>query len=833
MTSQPDDAYDASKIKVLRGIEGVRKRPAMYIGDTSSRGLHHLVEEVVANAIDEAMAGFCTEIGVQLNVDGSVTVSDNGRGIPVDMHPTEHKPAVEVIMTTLHAGGKFDRVSYKVSGGLHGVGVTVVNALSEWLTVEVRVGGQVHHQRFERGLTASELKVLGSTKSTGTTVTFKPDREIFGDITFNFDAIAARLRELAFLNRGIRITLRDERSDKDRVFCYEGGIAAFVSHLNEGKEVLHKDVIFFSKEQDGIIVEVAMQYNDGYNESVFSFANNVNTVEGGTHLYGFRSALTRTLNAYAKAHGLLKNGEPPQGEDVREGLTAVISVKVPEPQFEGQTKTKLGNREVQGIVEAVVNDSLATYLEENPRSARAIVEKALLAAEARESARKARELTRRKSALSSGSLPTKLADCSSRDVESTELFIVEGQSAGGNAKQCRDALFQAILPLQGKILNVEKARIAKMLSHAEIQTLILALGTGIGADEFDLSKRRYGKIIIMTDADVDGAHIRTLLLTFFFRHMRELIEQGYVYLAQPPLYRVRRKNREQYYLTDEDFRSALIELGLDGTTLTILADGRQAAGAQLRELVDTLREMEDHERTLRAHGIALRSFLEARRAEDGRLPVFRVHAGAEHYFAYSEEEAGLIAARLAAERAAADTEEATAEEPEGHASQPEAPAEAQDTAPGEPPRAPQADSGITVTEIHESRDIERTLAKLEQRGLRVADYFPDPDPDAPPKFRLTYEAEAIELRAIAEIAPAIRRIGEKGIQIQRYKGLGEMNPDQLGVTTMSPESRTLLRVRLEDAVEADKLFALLMGNAVAPRREFIEHHALEATNLDI
>ena len=810
MGEGPALTYDASMIKVLKGIEGVRKRPAMYIGDQSTRGLHHLVEEVVGNSIDEAMAGFCTEISVQINMDGSVTVSDNGRGIPVDMHPTEHKPAVEVIMTMLHAGGKFDRVSYKVSGGLHGVGVTVVNALSEWLTVEVRVRGEVHHMRFERGITASELKVIGKSKGSGTTVTFKPDREVFSDATFNFDTIANRMRELAFLNRGVKITLRDERTDKDREFCYEGGIAAFVSHLNEGKEVLHKEVIFFDKEQDGIVVEVAMQYNDGYNENVFSFANNVNTIEGGTHLYGFRSALTRTINTYAKNHNLLKNDTPPQGEDAREGLTAVISVKVPEPQFEGQTKTKLGNREVQGIVEAIVNEHLGRQFEESPKIARAIVDKAVLAAEARESARKARDLTRRKSALSSGSLPTKLADCSSRDIDSTELFIVEGQSAGGNAKQCRDALFQAILPLQGKILNVEKARIAKMLAHEEIQTLILALGTGIGIEEFDVAKRRYGKIIIMTDADVDGAHIRTLLLTFFFRHMQALIREGYIYLAQPPLYRVRRKSREQYYLTDEDFRSALIELGLDGTTLIVLADQRRTSGNALRELVELLREMEEHDRSLRKHGIGLRAVIEQRQPEGGKLPVFRVHAaGGEHFFAHSEEEARLIAGRLAADR------------DDGEAPQP----------PDGAPAAP--DSTVAVTEIHEARDIEKTLARLGRRGFPIAHYFPDPDPDAPPRYRIEYEGDATDLGSISEIAPAVRAVGEKGIQIQRYKGLGEMNPDQLGVTTMSPESRTLLRVRLEDAVEADKLFALLMGNAVQPRREFIERHALEATNLDI
>jgi len=806
MAQKPDTAYDASKIKVLPGIEGVRQRPAMYIGDTSVRGLHHLVEEVVANSIDEAMAGYCTEISVQINADSSVTIADNGRGIPVDMHPREKKPALEVIMTRLHAGGKFDHRTYKVSGGLHGVGLTVVNALSEWLTVEVRRGGQVYHQRYERGKKASELKVIGKSKTTGTSITFKPDREIFPEATFSFDTIANRMRELAFLNRGVRITLRDERGDeeKEREYEYEGGIAAFVQHLNEGKNVLHRDVIFFEGEENRVAVEIAMQYNDGYNENVFSFVNNINTIEGGTHLYGFRSALTRTVNAYAKAQNLLKGKRTPQGEDTREGLTAVISVKVPKPQFEGQTKTKLGNREVQGIVETIINARLATYFEENPKTARAIVDKAVVAAEARESARKARDLTRRKSALSSGSLPTKLADCSSRDVESTELFIVEGQSAGGNAKQCRDAMFQAILPLQGKILNVEKARIAKMLSHNEIQTLILALGTGIGSEEFDIAKRRYGKIIIMTDADVDGAHIRTLLLTFFFRHMPDLIREGYIYLAQPPLYRVRRKNREQYYLTDADFRAALIELGLDGTSLTVEADRRTLSASQLRELVGLLLEMEEHERTLRKHGITLRSFLQHRTPE-GKLPLFRVHAAGEHHFAHTEEEARLIASQLAAD----------SDQPEVENGQ------------------PVLNGSLSISEIHESRDIEKTLAKLQRRGFPPDHYFPDPDPDAPPRYCLHYESETRPLRGICEIAPAIRAIGEKGIQIQRYKGLGEMNADQLGTTTMNPESRTLLRVRLEDAVEADKLFSLLMGSAVQPRREFIEKHALEATNLDI
>ena len=805
MPEKRSHTYDASHIKVLPGIEGVRRRPAMYIGDTGTRGLHHLVEEVVANSIDEAMAGYCTAIRVELNADGSVTVADDGRGIPVGIHPSEKKPAVEVIMTMLHAGGKFDRASYKVSGGLHGVGVSVVNALSEWLSVEVRRDGEIYHQRYERGKTASELKVIGKSRTSGTTVTFKPDPEIFETTEFNFDTIATRLRELAFLNRGVAITLRDEVSERERNFCYEGGIAAFVKHLNEGKNVLHKDVIYFEREENGIVVEVALQYNGGYSENVFSFANNVNTIEGGTHLYGFRSALTRTLNAYARKENLLRGDTIPQGEDAREGLSAVISVKLPEPQFEGQTKTKLGNREVQGIVEAIVNDRLGSYLEENPKTARAIVRKAILAAEARESARKARELTRRKSALTSGSLPTKLADCSSRDVHSTELFIVEGQSAGGIAKQSRDARFQAILPLQGKILNVEKARIARMLSHDEIQTLILAIGTGIGADEFDINKRRYGKIIIMTDADVDGAHIRTLLLTFFFRHMKELIERGHIYLAQPPLYRVRRKKREQYFLTDDDFRAALIELGLDGTSVTVLSDGHRLTPGELRELLDLLRQIERHETALLRRGITLRSLLAERRSDDGKLPLFRISTTAEHFFAHSEEEARAIASRVAATH---DTQEIE----NGEAL---------------------LDGSLSVTEIHESHDLEKIIAKLARRGFPPEQYLPPEDPEAPPLLRVEYEGETYELRSLAELPPTVRRIGEKGIQIQRYKGLGEMNADQLAITTMNPETRTLLRVQLEDAVEADKLFSLLMGTGVQPRREFIERHALEATNLDI
>ncbi len=540
------EKYDATAIKVLEGIEAVRKRPAMYIGDISEKGLHHLIEEVVGNSVDEAMGGFCENITVKLNIDGSVMVLDDGRGIPVDEHQEMKKPALEVVMTTLHAGGKFEGKGYKVSGGLHGVGISVVNALSEWLEVEVRRNGHMYVQRYERGETITALEERGATKKRGTKIIFKPDSSIFETVELSYDIVKKRVRELAFLNKGLCISIIDERTDTEETFKYDGGIKIFVEEMNKGKEIVNKEVIYFEGKEKDIIVECAMQYNDGYNEKVFSFANNINTIEGGTHLSGFRTALTRTLNMYAKNSKLLKDGKAPTGDDYREGLSAVISVKVPEPQFEGQTKTKLGNRDVQGLVEALAYEHLSIYCEENPKAARAIVGKALDASRAREAARKARELTRRKGALSGSDLPGKLADCSSNDVESTELFIVEGISAGGTAKQGRDRRHQAILPLKGVILNVEKARVEKMLNNEEIRTLISAIGTGIGIDEFDPEKLRYGKIVIMTDADVDGAHIRTLLLTFFFRQMPELIDRGNIVIAQPPLYKIKRKKRHVY-----------------------------------------------------------------------------------------------------------------------------------------------------------------------------------------------------------------------------------------------------------------------------------------------
>ncbi|WP_286859108.1 DNA topoisomerase (ATP-hydrolyzing) subunit B [Methanosaeta sp. UBA356] len=624
--------YDASHIQVLEGLEAVRRRPSMYIGSTDSLGLHHLVYEVVDNSVDEALGGFCSEIDVTINPGGSVSIRDDGRGIPVDNHPQFNRPALEIVLTVLHAGGKFDHESYGVSGGLHGVGVSVVNALSEWMEVQVRRNGRIYWQRFEKGKVVSDLEERGSSDHTGTTITFKPDTSIFEETEFSFDTLSSRLRELAFLNRGLKITIKDDRSDKENIFQYAGGIISFVEYLNKNKEVLHEQPVYFSRSKNGTQVEVALQYNNSYAENIFSYANNINTREGGTHLMGFRAALTRTVNDYARNNKLFKNEMKLGGEDLREGLVAVISVKLPDPQFEGQTKTRLGNSSIRGIVESMVAEGLGEYFEENPLVATTIVEKAAEAMRAREAARKAKELTRRKNALSSGGLPGKLADCSDNDPTKCEIYIVEGESAGGSAKQGRNRHFQAILPLRGKILNVERARLDKILKNAEIRNMIVAFGTGVG-DDFDISKARYHKVVIMTDADVDGSHIRTLLLTFFYRYMRPLIDAGYVFIAQPPLYQVKKGKQANYAYSDE----------------------------QLNELVAGMNK-----------------------------PV-----------------------------------------------------------------------------------------------------------------------------------------------IQRYKGLGEMNPEQLWETTMDPEGRIMLRVTLEDAVEADRIFTILMGDQVEPRREFIEKHAKYVKNLDI
>jgi DNA gyrase subunit B len=630
------DKYDASQITVLKGLEAVRRRPAMYIGDVSIRGLHHLVYEVVDNSVDEALAGFCTEIEVSIEKDNSIIVIDNGRGIPVDMHPTQKRSALEVVMTMLHAGGKFDKKSYKVSGGLHGVGVSVVNALSEWCEVEVYRDGYIYHQKYERGIPVTEVTQIGKTNKRGTKTHFFPDKEVFKKINFSYEILAERLRELAFLNKDLLIEIKDKRSGKSETFKYKGGILAFIAYLDQNRDSIQAKPVYIEGERENVPVEVAFQYNNGYNENIFSYVNNIHTMEGGSHLIGFKSALTRTLNTYATKNNILKNEDfTLTGDDVREGLTAIVSIKHMEPQFEGQTKTKLGNSEVKGIVESIVGDGLSLFLEENPSIAKVMIEKVITAARSREAARKAKELTRRKSALNGAGLPGKLADCSIKDPEHCEIYLVEGDSAGGSAKQGRDRRFQAILPLKGKILNVEKARLDKILSNEEIGTIVTALGTGIGAADFDISRLRYGKIIIMTDADVDGSHIRTLLLTFFFRYMRELIEQGHVYIAQPPLYRISKGKQENY--------------------------------------------------------------------------------------AYDEE----------------------------------------------------------------------------------------------------------------ELEEILKRLGRNGVAIQRYKGLGEMNPEQLWKTTMDPENRTVLQVTIEEAFQADLIFSTLMGDKVEPRRKFIEENAKYVRNLDV
>lgn len=834
------ERYDATKIKVLGGIEAVRTRPAMYIGDISSRGLHHLIYEVVDNSIDEALAGWAKNVSVKINSESSITVIDDGRGIPVDLHKEQKKSALEVVMTMLHAGGKFDQKSYKVSGGLHGVGVSVVNALSEWLEVEVWRDGFEYFQKYERGIAKTKVEKRGKTHKRGTKVVFKPDSKIFPEIKFSYDIVASRLRELAFLNKGLTISLSDERTDKSESFKYEGGIKAFVEHLNQNKKKVHTDIIYFEGEQDNIRTEIAMQYNDAYSETIYSFANNINTIEGGTHLSGFRTALTRTFNNYAKNHELYKeNDSQPSGDDYREGLTVIISVKLPNPQFEGQTKTKLGNSEVEGIVQAIINNGLSTYLEEHPSTAKAIVNKVILAARAREAARKARDLTRRKGALSSGDLPGKLADCSSRDATTTELYIVEGDSAGGSAKQGRDRSFQAILPIKGKILNVEKARVEKMLAHEEIRTIITAVGTGIGQDEFDISKIRYGKVIIMSDADVDGSHIRTLLMTFFFRHMVQIIEKGYLYIAQPPLFKVKRKKKEEYILSEKEMFSVLVELGLDGTVLARLDNKGKATekweGNRLKKLTEMISAIEEQSKTIQHKGVSFESYIANRDEKTSRLPMYWAKLNGQELFfhtdkqfnKYVEQQRKVIGKEIVLmDRSAEDLE-----------------AERKEIEPGE--------IALEYVEFHQTKELESLFKDVEKAGFEIGEYFSCADiTETKPKFHLVSETtpqaetevakaksegkqEAIPIFCIRDILKGVKKMGQKGIDIQRYKGLGEMNPKQLWDTTMNPATRSLLKVKLEDTLKADRIFSILMGEEVEPRRDFIEKHALEVKYLDI
>ena len=789
--------YLASDIKVLEGLKAVRKRPAMYIGNTASEGLHHLVYEVVDNSIDEALAGYCDHIDVQLLVDHSVIVTDNGRGIPVDIHETENMSALEVVMTKLHAGGKFDNKIYQVAGGLHGVGVSVVNALSAFLEVEVYRDGKVYFQRYEKGETKTDLQITGETGKTGTRIHFLPDAEIFDHVEFDFDVLSRRLRELSFLTKGVRIKILDEITGKKKDFHYEGGIKSFVEHLNKNKEVLHRSPIYISGSRNGVIMEIALQYNSSYKENLFTFANNINTPEGGSHLVGFKSALTRSINQYLQGSPLSKNfKEKLSGDDVREGLTGVISVKLPDPQFEGQTKTKLGNSEVKGLVETLVNEGLATFFEENPAIIKGILTKVINAAKARAAAKKARELARRKGILSDHSLPGKLADCQERDASRSEIFIVEGESAGGSAKQGRDRRNQAILPLKGKILNVEKARFNRMISSEEIRTMITALGTGIGENEYNIESLRYHKVIIMTDADVDGAHIRTLLLTFFFRQMPELIENGHLYVAQPPLYRVV-SGRKEVFLKDEEGLNRFLLDRISDKEKVIYEDGQTISGKRLVSLLNAVIKFYESLNRLSRKGFS-RNFIEFLASEgpaDRRL--FKDPDFMESFFERLRENGFQV-------------DDVHRDDDDGYF----------EFIVTEPANG--AGMSMVNWEFFSSPELRQLIAiSKEFRRLKKG-------------FRLVMEeGRAQDFDDPEQLVLTLMEKAKKGLTIQRYKGLGEMNPDQLWSTTMDPERRTLLKVRIEDWVESDDIFTILMGDKVEPRREFIQSNALEVTELDI
>ena len=812
------DKYGAEQITVLEGRDAVRKRPAMYIGSTGDIGLHHLVYEIVDNSIDEALAGFCEKVDVSIHLDNSVTVEDDGRGIPVDMHPTEKRSAAEVVMTVLHAGGKFDTNSYKVSGGLHGVGASCVNFLSEWLRMEIRREGGVYEQEYRRGIPVTPLNKTGTSKRRGTRITFKPDTEIFTTTDFSFDRLSERLREKAFLNKGIRITITDERSEteKKHEFFYEGGIAEFVKHLNKNKNVLHAKPVYFEKAptpEDDLTVEIAMQYNDAYDEKVFSFANNINTVDGGTHLSGFRSALSKAISRYAQSSNLIKDFKGQlTGDDVREGLVAVISVKLPQPQFEGQTKGKL-NSDVKGAVESFFYEQLSSYFEEHPQIAKSIVGKAVEAARAREAARKAREIVR-KGALAGNSLPGKLADCSEKDPALCEIYIVEGDSAGGSAKQGRDRRTQAILPLKGKILNVEKARFDKMLGHSEIRALITALGTGIGKDDFDIEKLRYHKIILMTDADVDGSHIRTLLLTFFFRQMHQLLEhktadgdlKGYVYIAQPPLYKVKKGKTERYIKDDREMNRFLMKKATEEAAVIIKNTGEKIEGKELSALLEKLIEFN-------GYYLKLERRLVDRKIVDIVLDAFAGKQGLMHkegrklHDIFGDENLlGKVEAPIS--EAGYKTEMAYDEEHGVSA------IEIANAGNGNPVRIDW--ELATHVEFQRAIDLYKTFAPVSQ-----------------PPFIIREGSSETEVETRDELLNHILAAAKKDLHIQRYKGLGEMNPEQLWETTMDPEKRTLLQVRIDDAVETEEIFTVLMGDQVEPRRRFIEDNALDVRNLDV
>ncbi|MDE0151464.1 MAG: DNA topoisomerase (ATP-hydrolyzing) subunit B [Bdellovibrionales bacterium] len=804
MTSKqqsPQASYDASSIQVLEGLEAVRKRPGMYIGDTSERGFHHLVFEIVDNSIDESLAGHCSLVSVVLHNDDSVTIEDNGRGIPVGKHGN-NKSALEVVMTELHAGGKFDGESYKISGGLHGVGASVVNALSSSCVVEVKRNGHVWKQGYKKGHPLSSIEKLGQTDQTGTKTTFKPDREIFEDpsISFSFSLLSKRFREIAFLNSGLKITIEDERTNEKDSFCFENGVRDFIQFINQTRTSLHTDVLHFKGEDKQVRMEIALQWNDGYSESVFTYCNNINTIDGGVHLVGFRGALTRGINQYASMHSLLKDlkGVSLEGEDIREGLAAVISVQVPEPQFEGQTKTKLGNHFVKGVVEHFLGTHLASWLDSNPKEARKIITKCVDAARARQAARKARELTRRKTALDRSSLPWKMADCQEKDPALSELFLVEGDSAGGSAKQGRDRKTQAVLPLRGKIINVEKARFDKMLSNEEIRTIISALGTGIGKGQVDVSRIRYHKIIIMTDADVDGSHIRTLLLTFFYRHLPEVIERGYVYVAQPPLYRVKKGSYEKYLKDDTDLEQHLIQAGLSKVSISD-KEGEVFSITKLQNIVKKIKVLEKLESHLLFPERNALIFFATQNLETFLSSKEKIQESFESFKNRLLKKKGCSSVSLKIDES-------------------------------------QNPFSVNITSKWFSKEItsemnEKILASGAWQDLYSQ--YQDLKQIIPIPFSAEINQKKQTFFDYREFVRRIIEVGRKGLYVQRYKGLGEMNPDQLWETTLNPEKRNLIKVTVEDSVSADEMFSVLMGEQVEPRRKFICDNALQVGNLDI
>jgi len=826
-SSPADDStqpgYTSTDLKHLSDREHVRERFGMYIGDNTSRGLHHLVYEVVDNSIDECMAGYAKRVTVTINVDGSVTVEDDGRGIPTDIHVQlseemdREVSTLEGVMTVLKFGGKFEKGAYQTSGGLHGVGVTVVNFLSEWCEVEVSRDGHLWQQEYQRGEPTGPVRKMGTTPGTGTKTTFKPDPQIFPQTKFSGDILARRLQELAFLNSGVKIIFTDSGSGRTEEFFYERGVEEFIEWLNRSSDALHQDVIFLSGENEGVTWDIALQYTGEFTENLHSYVNNISTNEGGTHVSGFRSALTRSINAYGKKTGIYKDLTP-TGDDIREGLTAVVSVRVPEPQFEGQTKTKLGNSEVESIVNSAVGEFLAKYLEEHPKTAKAIAQKGVLAAEARTAAQKAKALLReRKGALSGGGLPGKLRDCTSKDMAKCELYLVEGDSAGGSAEGGRLREYQAILPLRGKIINAYKSREDKVLANEEVRSMISAIGAGIGP-EADLGKRRYDKVVIMTDADVDGSHIRTLLLTFFYRQMYQLVAAGHVYVAQPPLFRVRSKKQVYYVQTEEEMKTQLLDQGL-GEGIFLPGDGREIAGDEMKKLCRTLAGLEDALLALERRGISLRDHAARRDEASGKLPLYHVFFGTEeHWFANREDLESFVDGKEQETGGELATGKADENKPGGGGA-----AESDPT--GEQ---------LIVIELHEVRSINAGLKELETVGFGIESLLPeDRTGTEEPRYILRRGENEIGLEDLRGLLAAVRRAGEKGLTITRFKGLGEMNAEELRETTLDPANRTLLRVSMDDAAAADDLFRVLMGEKVEPRREFIERHALDVRNLDV